>query len=434
MTANSRASNRPRWLAAVATLIVALTTFTGTAGAATNAPLVVGDIWPYSGSLAEYGLKSQAGCLAAAYVVKQAGGVLGHQITCAEVDDKGDSVDAVPVVQKFLSSSHNLVGVSGPETTTSLALAPLLNGAKVPWASYTGSSFFNKQKSPYFYRMALVDAVYGATLAYITHKDHYKKVAIVLGANTGAADLHGGILEALKKLGSPKLALTLSVAIDQPSYSAEVGRIASAHPTAIIAELDPQTITTFFTNLKSNYHLIPFVTDATDLTITVFKDLTKTVGKANVLKYLHAASSTVSVTGPGAAAYKSALKAIKSSYPSAAQDFSTPQAQYTYTTVIYFALAMLEAHSTNPKVFNSDIKKITNPGAGKVTVRTYATAVKDIAAGKQIHYLGLLGPVDFNRYGTSTPPLQEYAYKSSGTYGPIRGVKLPAGKIEGLVS
>ena len=414
--------------------VVAFNSFigAGSAGAATNAPLVVGDIWPYSGALAEYGLKSQAGCLAAAYVIKKAGGVLGHQITCAEVDDKGDSVDAVPVVEKFLSTTGHLIGVSGPETTTSLALAPLLDKAKVPWVSYTGSSYFNHQDSPYFYRMALVDAVYGATLAYIAHIDHYKRVAVVLGANSGAADLHGGIVEALKKLGSPKLVLTLSLAVGQPSYSAEVARVASARPTAIIAELVPQSITTFFANLKSEYHLLPFITDATDLTIHVFQDLSKTVGKADVIKYLHSASSTVAVSGPGAVAYKAALNAIKSTYPSATQDFSTPQAQYTYTSVFYFALAMLEAHSANPKVFNRYIRKVTNPGRGKVTVRTYAAAAKEIAAGKQIHYLGLLGPVSFDKYGTSTPPLDEYTYRSNGTYGPSRS--LPATKIQPLVS
>lgn len=432
MPTNWRIMSRSRILAMMAVFVVGFTSFIGTAGAATNAPLVVGDIWPYSGALAEYGLKSQAGCLAAAYVIKKAGGVLGHQITCAEVDDKGDSVDAVPVVEKFLSTTHDLIGVSGPETTTSLALAPLLDRAKVPWVSYTGSSYFNHQTSPYFFRMALVDAVYGATLAYITHLDHYKRVAVILGANSGAADLHGGVLEALRKLGSPKLVLTLSLAVDQPSYSTEVARVASAHPTAIIAELDPQTITTFFSNLKSEYHLIPFVTDATDLTIHVFDDLSKTVGKANVLKYLHAASSTVSVSGPGAAAYKSALNGIKNAYPSAPQDFSTPQAQYTYTTVVYFALAMLEAHSTNPKVFTPYIKKVTNPGPGKVTVKTYTEAAKDIAAGKRIHYLGLLGPVNFDKYGTSTPPLDEYKYKSNGAYGPSKS--LPATTIQALVS
>lgn len=405
-----------------------------TAGASTTSPLVLGDIWPYSGSLAEYGIHSQGGCLAAAYVIKQAGGVLGHQVSCAEVDDKGDSVDAVPVVQKFLATTHNLIGVSGPETTTSLALAPLLNQAKVPWISYTGSAYFDKQTSPYFYRMALADAVYGATLAYSAHIAHYKKVAVILGSNTGAADLHTGILEALKKLHSPKLALDLSVTIDQPSYSAEIARIASAKPTAIVAELDPQTITTLFSDLKSQYHLIPFVTDATDLTVTVFKDLKKTVGAKNVIKYLHADSSQVTTSGPGEAAYTAGLTAIKSSYPTAMQYVSDPQAQYTYTTVLIFALAMVAAHSTDPRVFNRYITKITNPSPGAVTVKTFAKGVKDLAAGDRIRYLGLIGPLKFDAAHTSTPPLQEFHYKPNGNYAPINSVKLPAGKIQKLVS
>lgn len=424
-----------RRIAMVAALATGLSASIGvTAGASTSAPLVLGDIWPYSGSLAEYGIHSQGGCLAAAYVIKRAGGVLGHQISCAEVDDKGDSVDAVPVVQKFLATTHNLFGVSGPETTTSLALAPLLDQAKVPWISYTGSAYFDKQTSPYFYRMALADAVYGATLAYSAHIAHYKKVAIVLGSNTGAADLHTGLLEGLRKLHSPKLVLDLSVTIDQPSYSAEVARIAAAKPTAVLAELDPQTITTLFSDLKSEYHLIPFITDATDLTVTVYKDLSKTVGGKNVIRYLHSDSSQVTTSGPGEAAYTAGLTAIKSGYPTAMQYVSDPQAQYTYTTVLIFALAMVAAKSTNPRVFNSYITKVTNPSPGAVTVKTFATGVKDLHAGKHIRYLGLIGPLNFDPAHTSTPPLQEFKYKSNGNYAPINSVKLPAGKIQKLVS
>src|ERR1700722_4438004 len=191
---------------AVAAISLAACSSTKSSG---SSPLVVGDIWPFSGALAEYGIHSQAGCLAAAHVIADAGGVLGHSISCAEIDDKGDSVDAVPEVQRFLATTSNVVGVSGPETDTSLALAPLLNQAKVPYISYTGSAYFDKNTSPYFYRMALADAVYGAALAYDAHIAGYKRAVILLGTNTGAADLHTGLVEALNKLGTPKLVLDL---------------------------------------------------------------------------------------------------------------------------------------------------------------------------------------------------------------------------------
>jgi len=438
-----RSSRSGRFLRRIGVPAVCVATLSGlgvtsagvsTAGAATTAPLVVGDIWPYSGALAEYGIHSQAGCLAAAYVVKQAGGVLGHQISCAEVDDKGDSVDAVPVVQKFLSTTHNLVGVSGPETTTSLALAPLLDGAKVPWISYTGSAYFDRNKSPYFYRMALADAVYGASLAYAAHIGHYKKAVVILGANTGAADLHSGLLEGLRKLHSPKLVLDLSVAIDQPSYSAEVARIAAATPTVVLAEMDPQTATTMFSDLKSQYHLIPFITDATDLTIHVFKALKKTVGAQNVLKYLHAVSSQVTTSGPGEAAYTSALRAVKKHYPTAMEYVNDPQAQYTYDTVLIFALAMVAAKSTNPQVFNAYISKVTNPNAGSEAVKTFAAGKKALGSGKHIRYIALIGPLNFDPSHTSTPPLQEFKYKPNGNYQPMATVRLPAAKVQKLVS
>jgi ABC-type branched-subunit amino acid transport system substrate-binding protein len=405
----------------------------GASGASSgNSPLVVGDIWPYSGPLAEFGPHSQAGCLAAAHVIDAAGGVLGHPMQCTQVDDKGDAVDAVPVVQKFLSTTSNLVGVSGPETDTSLALAPLLNNAKIPWVSYTGSAYFNKNKSAYFYRMALADAEYGATLAYAAHSSGYQRVAIVLGTNSGSADLHSGMTEALRKLGSTKLVLDLSVALDQSSYSAEVARIAAAHPDVILTELDPQTLTTLTSNLKSQYHLINFITTASDLTPEVFTSLDKTIGASDVLKYMHAASSQVSTSGADVSAFRSAMQAISKSYPSATQDMNDPHTQYTYDTVLILALAMDAAKSTNPQVFNRYIAKIANGPAGALTVQTYAAGKKALTSGNPIRYSGLIGPINFNPAHTSTPPLAEFSFTSSGGYVPMK--TLPSSTIQALIT
>jgi branched-chain amino acid transport system substrate-binding protein len=419
-------------LALLSVLLVACSSSPSGSGGTGGTPLVVGDIWPYSGALAEYGIHSQAGCLAAAYVIEHAGGALGHPISCAEIDDKGDSVDAVPVVQKFLATTSNLIGVSGPETDTSLALAPLLNQAKIPWISYTGSAYFDTNTSPYFYRMALADAVYGATLVYAAHIGGYKRAVILLGTNTGAADLHTGMLKAFAKLQSPKLVLDLSVAIDQPSYSTEVARLAALHPDVILGEMDPQTAVTFVSDLKAQYHLVHFITDATDLTSQVFDALDKTIGPNNVAEYLHAASSQVSTSGPGEAAYVAALQAIKKTYPTAMQYVNDPQAQYTYDTVLLLALAIEAAHSTTPTVFNKDIVTITSGSSGAVDVKTFAAGKAALAAGKAIRYIGLIGPIHFDAAHTSTPPLQLFKFKPSGAYLPVQN--LPSGLIQKLVS
>ncbi len=398
----------------------------GGPGGGSGSNLVVGDIWPYSGALAEYGIHSQAGCLAAAYTIKQAGGVLGHQISCAEIDDKADSVDAVPVVQKFLSTTSNIIGVSGPETDTSLALAPLLNQAKVPWISYTGSAYFDTNTSPYFYRMALADAVYGAALVYGAHIAGYKRAVILLGTNTGAADLHTGMLKAFTKLASPKLVLDLSVAIDQPSYKTEVARLAALHPDVILGEMDPQTATTFVSDLKAQYHMVHFITDATDLTSQVFSALDKTIGANNVVTYLHAVSSQVATSGPGEAAYTAALEAIKKTYPTAMQYVNDPQAQYTYDSVLIFALAALAAHSTNAQILNGYITKITNGGSGATVVQTFADGKQALSTGKHIQYIGLIGPINFDSAHTSTPPLQQFSFQPNGNY-------IPTGNLPNLV-
>ncbi len=51
-----------------------------------------------------------AGCIPAANLINQAGGVLGHQVQCIAVDTRGDPADAVPAAQKLIATTQNLMG------------------------------------------------------------------------------------------------------------------------------------------------------------------------------------------------------------------------------------------------------------------------------------------------------------------------------------
>jgi branched-chain amino acid transport system substrate-binding protein len=402
-------------------------------GAKSGQQLVVGDIYPFTGALAQFGVTTYAGCLAAADIVNSTGGILGHKIKCQEVDDKGDPVDAVPIVDKFLATTSNLVGVVGPETDSSIGLAPVLTRAQVPWTSTTGSAYFNKNRSPYFWDYALADPENGAALAYAAHALGYRRVAVLLGTSSGSADLHSGMLTALRRLGIPPV-LDLALTPGQQSYATEVGRVAAAKPDVVIGEADPPTLNTFISDLKTGGHLLPFITDATDLTPQVFDALSKSIGLKDTLTYLKSVSETPTAGGAGALPeYQRGLRAIETTYPPAKQLMTSPAAEYAYSAVIYYALAMLKVRSTEPASFNGAILSVTNPSSGATTVATYANGKAALTQGKTIRYVSLFGPLNFLANHVSTPPVALYHFQPNGNFAPVPGVTLPAMTIGSLV-
>ena len=107
-------------------------------------------------------------------------------------------------------------------------------------------------------------------------------------------------------------------------------------------------------------------------------------------------------SGPAWQAYNRSLLASGSQVPKPSQWSSDPYSMTYYDAVNVMALAMIAAKSTSPAVFNSYAMKVTEPGAGKTVVDTFAAGKAALQAGQQIQYVGAGGPIVFNRWHNST--------------------------------
>src|ERR1700712_4483615 len=132
----------------------------GGAGGA-GSSLGVGAFNPFSGGDAAFGPEMMGGCVPAATLVNQAGGILGHKINCQAVDTRGDPADAVPAASKMLATTTNLVGILGPSADEAQATVPVINAAPVPMFADTGEAAFDRSKYPFFYRLTPADDVKG---------------------------------------------------------------------------------------------------------------------------------------------------------------------------------------------------------------------------------------------------------------------------------
>jgi ABC-type branched-subunit amino acid transport system substrate-binding protein len=370
-------------------------------GSAKGGTLVVGEFNPFSGPDAAFGPEMVGGCVPAVRLINARGGVLGHQLACKQQDTRGDPADAVPAAQQMMATVSGLIGVLGPSADEALATVPLLNTGNVPMFADTGQAAFDRSHYKYFWRITPADDVKGYALALWAHKAGYTRAAAIFGNDAGAQSDVPTLVRAFTKLGG-HIVYSKPLALDQTSYRTEIDRMAAARPQVIFTEVDPQTAATFLSELLQLHGLLPVVGTEITLQAPWIKAVTGSIGAAQMAKYFQGMQPYAPPAGPAWQAFNASLLASSSQVPKPGQWSTDPYSMTYYDGVNVMALAMLAARSTSPAVFNSFIAKVTEPGAGKAVVHTFAAGKAALAAGKQIQYAGAGGPIVFNAWHNST--------------------------------
>ncbi len=378
-----------------------------TAGASGQGTLTVAMDAAFTGPTAIDGIAEAAGCYPAVRVINASGGVLGHQIQCSVVDTRGDPSDAIPATEKMLATTSGLVGVLGPESGTATAIVPLITKARIPMISQNGLSLYDHNTNPYFWRNYPADDVGGVALAYWAHHLGLDRGALFFDNSVAAQGSVPALLRTYEHLGG-KVVIHLSVAPDSTSYGAEVHRLLQAKPQVIFTESDPQTDATAFSNLLTLGKPIPvFGTNATVIPAWL-KAVAKVLGNADMAKYYRGVEP-YAPNFPGTKYFDKALlasKQVTSPKTWIGQEYATTP----FDGVIILALAMTQAHSTDPAVINKHILSVTQPGKGKEVVYSYKAGVAALKAGKQIQYIGASGPTIFNKWHNAFGEYGVYKY------------------------
>ena len=144
-------------------------------GAASGSTLTIADVAPFSGPDAALGPTYLASCYGATAAINNAGGVLGHKLTCKSVDTRGDPADAVPAVNQMFASTSNLALVIGCTSDEAASVAPVINAHKMAMFCMTGQSEFDSVKFPYFYRLVPPDLEESYAMVAIAQELHYKQ-------------------------------------------------------------------------------------------------------------------------------------------------------------------------------------------------------------------------------------------------------------------
>lgn len=375
------------WLGLLLAMVVAGCTGSSSSSAPTG-PVNIGITFPFTGQYSQLGTWFSNGAGVAAKNINDNGGIMGRTVKIIDVNTGGDPVDAVPAVRKMLAVDDvsAVVGLSGLDFQDAL---PILNQNKMVSFTHIGSPSIDHLNMPYSFSTVASDAAVGAAMALYANQQGYKKVAIVLDAATGSQSLLPGMKYAMNKLGGMTVVAEPALPEAAVSYGAEINQVISAHPDAMLLQLYPSSAGTFFQELKKiGGTNIPVITSDFDTS----PEFVKAVGgqayvNAHIVSIL-AGSSAISPAYTGYAPVYKQLYGVDPPYLSV----------YAFDGSTLAALAMVDAKSTDPKVYYKYIVDVTTPGNGITTVYNFADGVKLLNQGKKIKFYGAGSPLVFNQY------------------------------------
>ena len=395
-----------------------------TGGGLGTGDLLVGVVAPFTGADAGLGPAYLAACLAAAPSINNNGGVGGRQVKCQQFDTRGEPADAVPAASQMIASNHNLMAVVGCTSDEAATVAPIIDRAHIPMFCMTGQSEFNKTPLKYFHRLVPADifdayAMVGYALYGPKHQA-YQNAALVFGNDIGSQAFVAPATNAFTKLGG-------KIAINQPisltpgtSYRTEVAQMLASHPDVILTEA-LGAAGTYLKEVKTQNggQMIPFIGTSATIDPTWFADVKAAIGVDDLVKYYAGVDLGYTFSGPAYTEFLTNLNAAATTMAAAPTYKQRGATLHLYDGIIMTALAMVETNSSDPTVYNPEIKIIANGTSGATEVHTYKEGVDALHAGKTIRFVGAGGQNNFDQYNNSQSGYIWVNYDAQGNEVPI---------------
>jgi len=391
---------------------------TTAASAGSQGTLVVADLAPFSGPDAALGPTYLVSCDGATQAINNAGGVLGHKLSCKGVDTRGDPADAVPATHQMFATTPNLALVIGCTSDEAASVVPIINGNKMVAFCMTGQSEFDSVHFPYFYRLVPPDLEESYAMIAIAQQLGYHKIALAFGNDIGSQTFIQPAISSISKAGMT-LAANETLDLNASSFRTEADKIVAAHPDVILTEALGPTDATFLSEVKqlNGGTMIPVIGTSADISPDWYKSVAAAIGVSTLATSFHADNLVTETSGPAYTPFYNAIMSEQGKVGSTG-DFSTyltaPGAVHLYDGINLAALAMVEAKSTSPSVYAPYIEKIGDGTPGAVVVYSFAQGLAALKAGKAIRYEGPGGPTSFDSFHDSTGIFQIDAYNGAG--------------------
>ena len=349
-----------------------------------SAPLVVGGMFPFTGSKSLLSQWGTHGVAVGLYEVNHNGGVLGHQLKSSYVDDAADSVDALPAFRKLLLSHPTVV--IGPFSPTIEAVINQFQPNDVVDFMVGGLTTLDNMTDPFVFRTSSSDSNEAIAMAYYAISKGWKTASLIFDNSANSQGFVPPLMKAFKALGG-KIDANITLTPGQSSYNTELTQAFSSKPQVIFDSMDTQTAATlFFDGQQLGYMNEPWIGD--DLQSAPQGAYAKAFGTTAAQDLTAALPAS-----PSGTSYNHFLADYKQVWHTTT---ILPTSFNEYDSIVISSLAMTLAKSTDPKVWVKDILSVSNPPGTQCG--TYSSCLALLAKGKKINYQGAAGDDDFNQY------------------------------------
>jgi len=389
-----------------------------TSASGSHSAIVVADLAPFSGPDAALGPTYLVSCDGATAAIDNAGGVLGHKLSCKGVDTRGDPADAVPATRQMFATTPNLALIIGVTSDEAASVVPVINADKMVAFGMTGQSEFSSTHFPYFYRLVPPDLAESYAMVVIAQQLGYKRIALAFGNDIGSQTFIKPAITSIGKAGQTLVA-NETLDLSANTFRTEADKIVAAHPDVIFTEALGPAEATFLSEVKqlNGGKMIPVIGTSATISPDWYKSVAAAVGASTLASSFHADNLVTETSGPAYAPFQQAIISEKGKVGSTG-NFDTyltaPGAVHLYDGINLAALAMVEAKSTSPSVYAPFIAKIGDGSAGAEVVYSFAQGIAALKQGKTIRYEGPGGPTNFDSFNDSTGIFQVDTYSGSG--------------------
>jgi branched-chain amino acid transport system substrate-binding protein len=331
-------------------------------------PIRLGEIEPLTGKEAAFGQQAHRGVQMAVDEINAKGGVLGRPLIVLAEDNQSKPGDSATVAKKLVSREKVVAILSGGTSSNALEIAPIAQGARIPFVATTATAPEVTEKRDYIFRACFIDPFQGAVLAkFALNTLKTKRVAVLTSVSASySVGLSKVFRERFTALGG-EIPIEQKYSEGDKDFRAQLTAIKAAQPDAI-------AITGFYTEAAL------ICKQARDLGITVpffggdgweAPELIEIGGKAVDGTYYASHYSSAS-TAPEVAAF---VKKYRAHFDGETPDSMAPLA---YDATFIIAGAITRAGTTEgPKLRDALAATKNFPGVtGRTTIDPQRNASK----------------------------------------------------------
>jgi branched-chain amino acid transport system substrate-binding protein len=213
-------------------LLLAVGPGAGGAGRQQREPVYLAEISPLTGPLSFVGKDNRDGVAAAVREINRQGGVKGRRIVVDVFDDASNPSQGVVHMQRIASDSKYVGVIGSGFSSVSLAVAPLVEQARIPYISMASSAAQVTPPKPYLFMTTATSRLFAYAMAQYLRKIGIRRIALM-------ADNGGFGREGVRNVHELQRAYRLDIVSEQifplttTSFSAELSRIKNSNAQAI---------------------------------------------------------------------------------------------------------------------------------------------------------------------------------------------------------